>query len=123
MAAAATANGSVRLSYVIFNLRSILYVLISLQGRNNISILGDTVDTATFDQILEMDDDEDRDFSKEIVYGFFEQAETTFVKMDEAMYVLSRISITNPSSSLQPQAMAFYVALYWKTANITAYKL
>lgn len=34
-----------------------------------------------------MDDDEDRDFSKEIVYGFFEQAVSTFVKMDQAMYV------------------------------------
>lgn len=41
----------------------------------------------TFDQILQMDDDDDRDFSKEIVYGFFDQAESTFVKMDEAMYV------------------------------------
>lgn len=37
----------------------------------------------TFEQILEMDDDEEeRDFSKGIVYGFFEQAETTFKKME-----------------------------------------
>ena len=34
-----------------------------------------------------MDDDEDdRDFSKSIVYGFFEQAENTFEKMDSNMY-------------------------------------
>ena len=33
-----------------------------------------------------MDDDEDdRDFSKGIVYGFFEQAENTFVKMEACM--------------------------------------
>lgn len=45
------------------------------------------IDTDTFDQILEMDDEDedDRDFSKEIVYGFFEQAEGTFEKMDTAL--------------------------------------
>lgn len=31
------------------------------------------------------DDEEDRDFSKSIVYGFFEQAESTFAKMDTAL--------------------------------------
>ncbi len=42
----------------------------------------------TFEQILEMDDDEDdREFSKSIVFGFFEQAEQTFKKMDEALCV------------------------------------
>ena len=47
---------------------------------------GDSIDQATFEQILEMDDDEDeRDFSKSIVYGFFEQAENTFTKMDTAL--------------------------------------
>ena len=35
-----------------------------------------------------MDDDEDeREFSKSIVYGFFEQAEATFGKMDDSLYV------------------------------------
>ena len=34
-----------------------------------------------------MDDDEDRDFSKGIVYGFFEQADGTFDKMEKAMSV------------------------------------
>lgn len=44
----------------------------------------DTIDTATFEQILEMDDDEDeREFSKSIVYDFFQQAVTTFKKMDD----------------------------------------
>lgn len=33
-----------------------------------------------------MDDDEDeREFSKSIVNGFFEQAEATFIKMDAAL--------------------------------------
>jgi osomolarity two-component system phosphorelay intermediate protein YPD1 len=34
-----------------------------------------------------MDDDEDRDFSKGIVYGFFDQAHSTFEKMEGALYV------------------------------------
>ncbi|KAF2730496.1 hpt domain-containing protein [Polyplosphaeria fusca] len=43
----------------------------------------DRIDDATFEQILEMDDDEEeRDFSKSIVYDFFTQAESTFGKMD-----------------------------------------
>jgi len=46
----------------------------------------DSIDVATFEQILEMDDDEDeREFSKSIVYGFFEQAEQTFKELDEAL--------------------------------------
>ena len=50
--------------------------------------LGDSIDALTFEQILEMDDDEDeREFSKSIVFGFFEQAEQTFVKMEDALYV------------------------------------
>ncbi|CRG92275.1 osomolarity two-component system, phosphorelay intermediate protein YPD1 [Talaromyces islandicus] len=45
----------------------------------------DLIDTDTFEQILEMDEDEDdRDFSRGIVYGFFEQAESTFHNMDKA---------------------------------------
>jgi len=43
------------------------------------------IDGPTFEQILEMDDDEDRDFSKSIVFDFFTQAENTFKEMDEAI--------------------------------------
>lgn len=32
------------------------------------------------------DDEEERDFSKSIVYGFFEQAQSTFEKMDISLY-------------------------------------
>jgi len=47
---------------------------------------GDDIDQSTFDQILEMDDDEaDREFSRSIVFGFFEQADETFKKMDKAL--------------------------------------
>lgn len=51
---------------------------------------GEVVDQATFSQILEMDEDEDeREFSKSIVYDFFEQARSTFDKMEKALYVIS----------------------------------
>lgn len=44
---------------------------------------GDLIDSSTFEQILEMDDDEDeREFSRSIVYDFFAQAESTFQRMD-----------------------------------------
>ena len=47
---------------------------------------GDSIDAMTFEQILEMDDDEeDREFSRSIVFGFFDQAETTFQKMEESL--------------------------------------
>jgi len=55
-------------------------------GVPDLSDLGDSIDTVTFEQILEMDDDDDdREFSSSIVLGFFQQAEETFVKMDDAL--------------------------------------
>lgn len=58
---------------------------------------GDNIDAATFEQILEMDEDDPiREFSRGIVFGFFEQAETTFEKMDEKLYALTIFS-TFPS--------------------------
>ena len=43
------------------------------------------IDMDIFGQLLEMDDEEDREFSKEIVWNYFEQAESTFEKMDKAL--------------------------------------
>lgn len=56
------------------------------EDRPNILSHTDVIDPATFEQILEMDDEDDeREFSKGIVYGFFEQAETTFANMKKAL--------------------------------------
>lgn len=56
------------------------------QGNVDLNGHPEILDKASFDQILEMDDDEDeRDFSKSIVYGFFDQAETTFKKIKKEM--------------------------------------
>ena len=46
----------------------------------------DQIDPATFEQILEMDEDEvEREFSKSIVYDSFGQADQTFKKMDKEL--------------------------------------
>ncbi|KAJ3014042.1 hypothetical protein HKX48_005380 [Thoreauomyces humboldtii] len=48
--------------------------------------MSDIVDHNIFDQLLEMDeDDEDRSFSRDIVTNYFEQAETTFASMDTSL--------------------------------------
>jgi len=58
----------------------------SEEGSSGFPECGDSIDPTTFEQILEMDDDEEeREFSKSIVYGFFEQAEATFDKMEKDM--------------------------------------
>ncbi|KAJ5603423.1 hypothetical protein N7537_006379 [Penicillium hordei] len=54
------------------------------QGPPRLSDYKEILDESTFEQILEMDDDEeDRDFSKSIVYGFFDQAENTYKKIQK----------------------------------------
>jgi len=57
----------------------------SEEGSVGLPDLGDSIDALTFEQILEMDDDDEREFSRSIVFGFFEQAEQTFTKMDDAV--------------------------------------
>ena len=47
--------------------------------------LGDAVDMNTFNQILEMDEPGDHEFSSSIVFGFFEQAQETFESMNTAL--------------------------------------
>lgn len=78
-------------------------MLQSEEGSIGLPDLGDSIDAVTFEQILEMDDDEDdREFSKSIVFGFFEQAEQTFVKMDDALLV---------------PIFLFYFCSLWKPKN------
>ncbi|KAF4981590.1 hypothetical protein FZEAL_2656 [Fusarium zealandicum] len=47
--------------------------------------LGDGVDMNTFNQILEMDEPGDYEFSSSIVFGFFDQAKETFVSIEDAL--------------------------------------
>ena len=46
---------------------------------------GDGIDELTFNQILEMDEPDDREFSSSIVFGFFDQAEETFLTIEKAL--------------------------------------
>ncbi|KAF4336504.1 multistep phosphorelay regulator 1 [Fusarium beomiforme] len=46
---------------------------------------GDNIDMATFEQILEMDEPGDSEFSSSIVFGFFDQAEETFENIKDAL--------------------------------------
>ncbi|PHH82959.1 hypothetical protein CDD82_4177 [Ophiocordyceps australis] len=45
----------------------------------------DAVDMSIFNQILEMDEPDDHEFSHSIVFGFFDQAEETFESMDTSL--------------------------------------
>ncbi|KLJ08615.1 osomolarity two-component system, phosphorelay intermediate protein YPD1 [Blastomyces silverae] len=51
----------------------------------DLASLGDHIEETTFEQILEMDEDFKREFSRDLVYRFFEQAETTFSDMEDAI--------------------------------------
>ncbi|KOS15712.1 putative histidine phosphotransferase [Malassezia pachydermatis] len=48
------------------------------------SLPEDVIDIDVFEQLLDMDED-DREFSRSLVWNYFEQAETTFDKMDDAL--------------------------------------
>lgn len=46
------------------------------------------IDEETFGQLLDMDeDDEEREFTKEMVNSYFQQVDETFIKMDESLSV------------------------------------
>jgi HPt (histidine-containing phosphotransfer) domain-containing protein len=45
------------------------------------------IDMETFQQILELDEDETRDFSAGMVWAYFQQASSTFDDMSAALYV------------------------------------
>lgn len=47
------------------------------------------IDQTVFEQILELDDDDDKSFSKGMVDAYFEQAEKTFTEMDDALCALA----------------------------------
>lgn len=49
------------------------------------SLFGDNIDMITFEQILEMDEPDDHEFSSSIVFGFFDQAEETFDKIEQSL--------------------------------------
>ncbi|KAJ1942445.1 Phosphorelay intermediate protein [Linderina macrospora] len=66
----------------------------SIDGDVSDDELGNNIlDLEVFDQLISMDDEDD-EFSQQIVYNYFEQAETTFSNMDKAIKArdLARLS-------------------------------
>ncbi|KEZ46167.1 hypothetical protein SAPIO_CDS1039 [Scedosporium apiospermum] len=47
--------------------------------------LSKSIDIPTFDQILQMDDDQEREFSRTLVFEFLEQAEDTFGRIQKSL--------------------------------------
>jgi len=45
----------------------------------------DFLDATTFEQLLEMDDDDEREFSKGIVWNYFDQVKGSFAPIEEGM--------------------------------------
>lgn len=50
------------------------------------ALTDDFLDATTFEQLLDMDDDDEREFSKGIVWNYFEQVKSSFAPIEEAMY-------------------------------------
>src|SRR5277367_2106863 len=52
-------------------------------------VTNDFLDATTFEQLLDMDDDIDREFSRGVVESYFRQVRGSFAPFEEGMYVLS----------------------------------
>ncbi|KAL0094050.1 signal transduction histidine kinase [Phycomyces blakesleeanus] len=57
----------------------------SEEADNRVLNADELIDMNTFDQLLDMDDEDDHEFSHSIVLDYFKQAETTFEDMDIAL--------------------------------------
>lgn len=71
------------------------------------------IDLETFNQILDLDEDDTHDFSLGMAEAYFSQASTTFTDMEDALYVpLSHSVCTSPSISLPALDFAHATHLY-----------
>ncbi|KAG0241347.1 signal transduction histidine kinase [Mortierella sp. GBAus27b] len=66
----------------------------------------DIIDHKTFNQLLQMDDEEDREFSRNLVVDYFEQAEQTFEKLSEAMSRMDFADLTRLGHFLKGSSAA-----------------
>jgi len=67
------------------------------------------VDMGIFDQILEMDDDENHDFSWSIVVNYFDQAESTIKKIRAALEAKDLAALSNHGHFLKGSSAALGV--------------
>ncbi|THG98838.1 hypothetical protein EW026_g3402 [Hermanssonia centrifuga] len=63
----------------------------------------------TFNQILELDEDDTRDFSTEMVWAYFSQADTTFGDMDDAFKSKDLLKLSNLGHFLKGSSAALGV--------------
>ncbi|TFY52885.1 hypothetical protein EVJ58_g9758, partial [Rhodofomes roseus] len=69
-----------------------------------------TIDLETFHQILDLDEDDTHDFSKEMVTAYFTQANTTFGEMDEAYKAKDLTKLSSLGHFLKGSSAALGVA-------------
>jgi osomolarity two-component system phosphorelay intermediate protein YPD1 len=55
-------------------------------GEWNPALTEDFLDATIFQQLLDMDDDDEREFSKGIVWNYFDQVKGSFSPIEEGMY-------------------------------------
>ncbi|KAG8845463.1 hypothetical protein FRB96_002520, partial [Tulasnella sp. 330] len=68
------------------------------------------IDMATFEQILELDeDDPDRPFTKSIVENYYEQVDTTFTEMEEALTAQDLSALSSKGHFLKGSSAALGV--------------
>ncbi|KAI0092302.1 histidine-phosphotransfer domain, HPT domain-containing protein, partial [Irpex rosettiformis] len=68
------------------------------------------VDMDTFEQILELDEDDEREFSSEMVWQYFEQAEQAFADMDTKLEEKSLSALSSLGHYLKGSSAALGVA-------------
>ncbi|KAF7299250.1 Histidine-phosphotransfer domain HPT-domain-containing protein [Mycena indigotica] len=59
--------------------------LVAVPGESSSSTESEAVNMEIFEQILELDDEDSHEFSKEMVTAYFSQASSTFKNMDKAL--------------------------------------
>lgn len=73
------------------------------------------IDMDTFQQILELDEDDNVEFSQGMTWAYFTQADKAFKDMDTALYAPfpARLYISNPSFILQGNQESSRVVFPW----------
>jgi len=64
----------------------------------------------TFNQILELDEEDNREFSKGMVYAYFSQVAQTFKEMDEALKAKNLVKLSNLGHFLKGSSAALGVS-------------
>ena len=92
-------------------------------GEWNPTLTEEFLDATIFQQLLDMDDDDDREFSKGIVWNYFDQVKGSFEPIEDGMFVsrhyLADIPVKNEISINCPHSVIFSrdPLLQWVSSN------